>query len=205
MRFFGKVFLMVPLIAAHASIAIATENRANRDGKTAYAAFEAIGLTMTPVSGFRAGYYVNPDVATEVSYGSSTTKIGSFESKKSIIEAKGKYFFGDTFYTDGGLTYETFDVKYSVYKNGNIFDAESLKGNVSNTGVNLHIGNQWQWPGFTLGCDWVGYFLSLSSKSKFGNAEGLDAADQKKQEDSIKTAMGGSSLHLARFYLGWAF
>jgi hypothetical protein len=193
------------LLLTNPSVSLGADNRANRSNKHAYAAWEAIGMTMTPVSGVRAGYFVNTDAAAEVSYGSSTTTIGDFESKKSIIEAKAKYFFGDTFYTDGGLTYENFDVKYTVNRSGQSFERERLNGNISNVGLNAHIGNQWQWPGFTLGCDWIGYFASLSSKSKFSSVGNLDAADQTKQENGIKTAMGGSSLHLGRLYLGWAF
>jgi hypothetical protein len=193
------------LLVGSASVCLGADNRANREDKKAYAAWEAIGMTMTPVSGLRAGYFINPDVAAEISYGSSKTTIGDFESKKSIIEGKAKYFFGDTFYTDGGITYENFDVKYSVYKSGQTIERENLNGSVSNVGLNAHIGNQWQWPGFTLGCDWIGYFASLSSSSKFSSSANLDSGDQKKQENGIKTAMGGSSLHLARLYMGWSF
>jgi hypothetical protein len=162
-------------------------------------------MTMTPVTGVRAGYFINPDIAAEVSYGSSTTTVGDFQSKKSIIEAKANYFFGVTLYTDGGITYENFDVKYSVYKVGQSLERQSLGANVSNVGINAHIGNQWQWPGFTIGCDWIGYFASLSTSSKFNSAADLDLSDKDKQEKAVKTAMGGSSLHLARLYMGWAF
>ncbi len=203
-KFFAVLFFG-SLVLGDATVALGADNRGNRQGKRAYAAWEAIGMTMTPVSGVRAGYFFNPDIAGEVSYGSSTATIGSFESKKSIIEGKAKYFFGDTFYTDGGITYENFDVKYSVLKSGQSIDRENLSGNISNLGLNAHIGNQWQWPGFTIGCDWIGYFLSVSSSSKFSSAENLDASHQVNQENSIKTAMGGSSLHLARLYMGWAF
>lgn len=193
------------ILLMNASVTLGADNRANRENKHAYAAWEAIGMTMTPVSGLRAGYFFNPDTAAEVSYGSSTTTIGDFQSKKSIIEAKAKYFFGDSFYTDGGVTYENFDVKYSVNKSGQLLEQEKMNGSVSNIGVNAHIGNQWQWPGFTLGCDWVGYFASLSSSSKFSSGSNLDDSDRVKQENGIKTAMGGSSLHLARLYMGWTF
>jgi hypothetical protein len=200
-----NLVLGVSALLSYAAPTLASENRANRENKSAYAAWEVIGLTMVPVGGLRAGYFFTPELAGEMSYAASTAKIGDFESKKSIIEGKAKYFIGDSFYADGGLTYETFDVKYSVYKFGTSVDRESLKANVSNVGINTHIGNQWQWPGFTLGCDWIGYFLSLSTKSKFSKADNLDESNEKKQQDSIKTAMGGSSLHLMRFYLGWSF
>jgi hypothetical protein len=92
-----------------------------------------------------------------------------------------------------------------VLKSGSTVLTSTLDGKVTNTGIDLHVGNQWQWDGFTMGCDWVGYFLSLSTSASYGSGSDLDAADKKSEEDSLISRLGGSSLHLARFYIGWSF
>ena len=47
--------------------------------------------------------------------------------------------------------------------------------------------------------------LPLSTKSSFSPGGNLDPANKKLQEKSVQTSLGGSSLHLARLYVGWAF
>jgi hypothetical protein len=205
MRGFRNLVIGAVLMMSQSNVALAEGDQKNREGKKAYAAYEMIGLTMMPVGGLRLGYFVNPNLVAEVSYLTGGAKIGSFESKKQLMEAKAKYFFGNSFYADGGLAHESWDVKYAVLNSGTSLETSNLSGKVGNTGVDFHVGNQWQWDGFTLGCDWVGYFLNLSTATSYGSAAGLDAADQKSEEDKIKKSLGGSGLHLTRFYIGWAF
>lgn len=197
--------LLISLTVLSALPAFAQESEANRKDKTATVAVEAIGFTLMPVSGFRAGYFFSPDLTAEVAYATGGAKVLDFEADKTVIEAKAKYFFGNSFYVDGGLANESWKVKYSVLTSATGTTTESFSGSVSNTGLTLHLGNQWQWSGFTLGCDWVGYFLALSTTSSFGSSGAVDEDDKKDQETSIKNTMGGSSAHLARFYLGWSF
>jgi hypothetical protein len=221
MKTLNLVLLGLTLLINNATVALAeaapaapAAESSPRAGKTAYGALELIGFTIMPVSGLRLGYYVNSNLAAEVGYASGSAKIGSFESDKKIIEAKAKYFVGDTFYIDGGIGHEMWTTEYSVLTADSLIVSNSVKGKVSNTGIEFHIGNQWQvthrvmdWDvtGLMIGCDWIGYFKSLSTQTSFGSASNLDAADKKREEASVKTAFGGSSLHLARFYVGWAF
>ena len=205
MRLVSKITICAAFILGHASVGLAEGDQKNREGKHAYAAYEVIGLTMMPVGGLRLGYFINPNLVAEVSYLTGSAKIGSYESKKALMEAKAKYFLGETFYVDGGLAHESWDVKYSVLKSGTLLETSSLSGKVANTGIDLHIGNQWQWDGFTLGCDWAGYFLNLSTSTSYGSGSGLDEEDQKSEEAKVKKSLGGSSAHLLRFYIGWSF
>ena len=224
MKILSLTIVACGLFLTNASVALATpetpagtdgsQGASPRAGKTAYGALELIGFTMMPVNGARLGYFINPNLAAELGYAAGGARIGSFESKKQIIEAKAKYFIGDTFYVDGAIAHEMWTAKYSVLKTGSLVDYESAKGSVSNTGVELHIGNQWQvtrrvmdWEltGLFVGCDWLGYFKSVSTKSSFSPGGNLDPANKKLQEKSVQTSLGGSSLHLARLYVGWAF
>lgn len=200
-------FLSSVLLAmlTQSNIALAEgESSGNRPGKTGYVALEAIGLTLMPVSGFRGGYFISPDLTAELSYASGGATLGDFEAKKTVIEAKAKYFLGNSFYIDGGLAQESWAVTYPVMDAGGS-TSSNLSGSVSNTGLVFHIGNQWQWSGFTLGCDWLGYFASLSSSASFDGSTTVDEADKKKEEDDVKSTMGGGSAHVTRFYLGWSF
>ncbi|MEI6397235.1 MAG: hypothetical protein WCO71_00565 [Pseudomonadota bacterium] len=205
MRFVRNIAICAALIMSHASVVLAEGDQKNREGKHAYAAYEVIGLTMMPVSGLRLGYFINPNLVAEVSYLTGSAKIGSFESRKSLMEAKAKYFLGETFYVDGGFAHESWGVNYSVLKSGGTLETADIRGKVTNTGIDLHIGNQWQWEGFTLGCDWVGYFLNLSTSTSYGSTSGLDTEDQKSEEAKVKKNLGGSSAHVTRFYIGWSF
>ena len=200
---------LAPLAAAIAlsfgGVAHAQESESARKDKKAYVALEAVGFTMMPVNGLRAGYFINPDLIAEASYAMGSASLGDFKADKSLIEVQAKYFFGNSFYVNGGLAHESWTVKYPVDIDVNGATTSTLTGSVGNTGLSLHIGNQWQWSGFTMGCDWAGYFLSLSSSSSFKSDSSVDATNKKKEEDDVKTLVGGNSAHLLRLYAGWAF
>lgn len=189
----------------HTNVALAAgESEANRGGKTGYVALEPIGLTLLPVSGLRGGYFISPDLTAELSYASGGASLGDFEAKKTLIEIKAKYFIGNSFYVDGGIAQESWKVDYPVSDAAG-GTSSTLSGSVNNMGMVFHIGNQWQWSGFTLGCDWAGYFLSLSSKSSFSSSSTADPADKEKEEDDVEATMGTGSAHVTRLYLGWSF
>jgi hypothetical protein len=181
------------------------ESRANRAGKAAYVAYDVIGLTLMPVSGLRAGYFIDPDFVAELGYASGGASIGDFKADKSIVELKAKKFFGNSFYVDAGLGYEMWNVSYPVSISDTSFETRKLKGTVQNTGLEFHVGNQWQWDGFTLGCDWAGYFLSLASSTSFKSDTSVSAQKKEEEEKDVKKTFAGSSAHVTRLYLGWAF
>lgn len=202
-----KVRVLMPLLLTtflFSGVAVGNESASNRSGKTGYAALEVIGFTLMPVSGVRGGYFISPDLVTELSYASGSAGIGDFKVSKTLIELKAKYFFGNSFYVDGGLANESFKINYPVFVSSSAGDKD-LSASVSNLGAVFHIGNQWQWSGFTMGVDWAGYFASLSSKSSFSTDSSVDAADKKKEENDIDTVYGSGSIHAVRYYLGWTF
>ena len=104
----------------------------------------------------------------------------------------------------GGLGLESYRITYDVQTTGG-GGYKTLDATASNIGVEVHIGNQWQWSNFTLGCDWVGYFFALSKSFSGGDASGVVADSKQSRESSIKGTVNAGSAHLVRFYLGWAF
>ncbi len=164
------------------------------------------GFTMMPTAGIRGEYFATDDNTAVLVIGTGNVELGGFKASKTLIETRFKHFFGTSFYVDGGLGMELWDVTYGVVKEGgSIFDEASLDGTVTNIGAEVHVGNQWQWDGFTLGCDWVGYFFQVTSSFAPGKAEGLDETDRKRQEENVAELLGGSNAHLLRLYLGWSF
>jgi hypothetical protein len=104
-----------------------TGSAANRAGKMAYVGAEVVGLTLFPGQGVRAGYFVNQDLIAELSYAFAGFETSGFELNKSLIEVKGKYFLGNSFYVDGGLAIENWGIKTTI-------DNQSVEGDTSTMG-----------------------------------------------------------------------
>jgi hypothetical protein len=181
------------------------KSRTNRENKTVYLAPE-FGLTMTPAAGLRAGYFVSPNWLIEAGYVTGGFSNGGFSANKSLIEGRAKWIIGNSFYVDAGLGYEMWSASYEVKAADSPGEYVKISGaSATNLGAVFHVGNQWQWYGFTLGCDWVGYFLAVSSSFSFKDDAKADKEDKEKEEKDIERMLGGNSLHVGRLYLGWAF
>lgn len=141
----------------------------------------------------------------EAGYANGSASIGDWKYDKTILSAKAKYFVGDSLYVDGGFGMEQWSVDYGVLTGEGFFETKSMSGDVTNLGVEFHIGNQWQWDNFKIGCDWIGGFAVLSNSKSFASNSEMDQDSKKSEEDTIASNTTGSSLHLTRFYLGYAF
>lgn len=190
--------------AEHASGAATSED--NRHHKVAALFIEPIGFTFTPVKGIRGEFFLGADNMLDASYVVSG-KVGFFDwgYEKTVIDVKFKHFLTNTFYVDGGLGIEQYKVTYDVKQTGSLTTYKTLSGTASNFGGEVHVGNQWQWEGFSLGCDWAGYFFALSKSFSAGSADGVDATDKASQESMLKGIVNAGSAHLVRLYAGWAF
>lgn len=193
-----------------------TTARSSRVDKVGYVLVEPIGLTLTPVIGIRAGIFLDTDLLAEVSWARGSFGGGIDKASKNLLEIKTKYFIGNSFYVDGGLSYEAWDFKYDdLYYNASSSTVNTVtnSGTLTNAGVHFHIGNQWSWSNFTLGCDWAGFFASLSTSSKWKDLPPADEQEvdapylqfQKDRKEYYTNRYGGSSLHITRLYLGWQF
>lgn len=180
-----------------------------RASKHAYVALEPIGLTMTPVQGVRGGLLVSKDFLVDGQFGmgeNSFSFLGvSTKYKKKIFAVNAKYFISKTFYIDGGYMSEFWDIQYPVeMTNGEIKEVSG--GKVTQHGVDFHLGNQWWFDfGLTLGCDWAGYFAPISTSHSYKSDDTLDPVDKETAEKHATSNADGGSLHLVRFYVGYAF
>lgn len=176
----------------------------NRIGKKVFAAIELAGLTPNVGFGVRGGYFLSPDSILGLSYAAGSFETKTQNYKKSIFEVTFKRFFTNSLYADAGLGYQKWTVDYRVTDNSNSTKELNSQATIADIGLVLHIGNQWQWRAFTVGCDWAGYFQPLSSSKKFADAGDANKADQAKEERAVEHNTR-STFHLLRLFAGYAF
>ena len=175
----------------------ANNSSENRVEKAGYIALDAIGFSLTPVFGVRGGVFVNSDFLLEANLARGSSGFLVDKAEKTLVEVKAKYFLGNSFYLDAGGAYESWDIDYSTayIDSSNQFQDVSSTGKIVNSGVSFHLGNQWQWSGFTMGCDWIGYFYALSSSSTFDTPGETGVTYFTFDEKNAKSRYEGSSLH----------
>lgn len=123
------------------------------------------------------------------------------------IGAHYKGFVSNSFYFKGGFDYRSVDYEYVDdlwYTTNNDYITRSFSG--ESTTIGLSLGNQWQFGVFTLGCDWFGFQLPISSRvydEKYSsNATTYDRRENKRD---MKRYVTETSYTLTRFYLGASF
>jgi hypothetical protein len=178
----------------------------NRKDKRAYIAAE-IGLTIMPITGAKVGFFVSPQMLLEAGYYQGKAGVLGYDYQKKFMDLRIKWFVANSFYVVGGFGMEQWYVEYPVNTTDSttLFSNEIMTAEATNTGLEIHIGNQWQFSSFTLGCDWAGFFLAASSNISFSDNDKFDPDSKENAEKKIKKDIGGSSPHFVRFYLGWAF
>ncbi len=185
-----------------------TNSQTRRQDKKWFVTGQAVGIGPIPgttTSGFAFGYFINPDLilsAEAVGGNSSGTFFDFFSNRKLRYNSAGmhlKNFLSTNFYIKGGVDYNRFSEDYSSLFFGassHGFESEFYSGAIA-------IGNQWQFSHFTIGCDWVGYTLPISSKI---TSEYYSSASEKtylEDDESRYTKMGGAEG--LRFYLGFSW
>jgi hypothetical protein len=164
-----------------------------------------LGIGGIPTSGAAVGYYFNSRTLAELSYVSGSEDILFIKVKGTLAEARLKRFWGNSFYANLGVGYRTiaFDATLKPLTGTDDFGASAK---VSSIGGSLGIGNRWQWETFTMGCDWVGYFIpAISNGSTTVNVSGADESDKKDFDDETRRLGHAPSSQLLRFYLGVSF
>lgn len=198
--FYVTIFLYATVLSSTYSLAA---DASGRDGKLGWVAAEAFGLTFFPVQGVRGGYFYNKDFSIGGSFAFGNAEVLDYEFSKTVVEVGAKYFLGNSFYVDGNFGMETFE--FDTNSIGVDSSIVKLSGDSTSMGLSFHIGNQWQWGGFTLGCDWVGYYLALSNSLSLEKSTQLSASTYATLESDAESSFTGNSMHLTRLYLGWAF
>lgn len=183
------------------------ESEQNRVGKTFGVAAEiGLGIAPFPTAGFLANYYIKRNHVVELAYVSGSLSVFAIDLSWSLISARYKYFIGNSFYVNSGLGYRQFVFKdkfETLFGAADNIDAE-LKS--TSLGVEFTIGNQWQWDNFTLGTDWIGIFVPVSSNSDDKYlVNGQEPEEAKDLNDSSESLGKTPNYELLRFYLGVTF
>lgn len=151
----------------------------------------------------------NSMIGMEVTDGSVLTFsfLSRYDINASSVGVYYKKFVGNSFYYRGGLDYRRADYKYEyddIWGNPND-DVESTF--IANSlAASIVIGNQWQWKGFTLGCDWIGYTQPFASNIEKEVEKGnFDDSDRRRKKDDIDFLTKRGVAQGLRLYLGASF
>ncbi len=193
------------VIVSRDEVVFNDSSEALREGKEWSLVFEPIGFSVAPIAsyGLAAGAYLSSDMIMEASYAHGKTDFLIFNIFSDYTALHLKKFWGNSFYTNTG---------FAMRKLGAGFDLESiatgasdLKASSSTTsiGVELAIGNRWQWDTFTLGCDWIGAFLPIAKISDdIDMPAGAKESEKKEAQDDWDNLAKTHNYQLLRFYLG---
>lgn len=193
-------------IVRHSEVVLHDSSEAMRQGKKGSVVAE-IGSAVggIPTSGLAGGYYLDSNSIVEGSYVSGSTDILFLKVKATLVEARYKKFWGNSFYTNLGVGYRTIEIGASLAPLTGSKDIDSSLS-VSSIGASVGIGNRWQWESFTIGCDWIGTFIPLTTTGETKvNEPSADASDIKRTEKEAEDLGKASSGQILRFYLGVSF
>jgi hypothetical protein len=170
-----------------------------RQRKRLYLGAELFGAAGGTSKGLRAAWFLDSNLIVEGNYIlSHSERLQTYEG--TLMELRGKYFPRNSFYWGAGLTHAdwTYEVK------GNSTGSAPATGSVRKIGLDLHLGNQWQWKYFTMGCEWAGILVPLFAQNDLG-AMTIDAERRAQVRSTLdQDGIDGFELHLLRFYLGFA-
>ena len=97
----------------------------------------------------------------------STVNLEAADLKAKYFGGSARYFFGETFAITGGLGYRQIDSLIRVTSKTSAIQTTS---NGEAFYARVGIGNYWSWSsGFSLGCEWIGAQVPLSSKYSSAN------------------------------------
>ncbi len=202
-------------------------SEANRIGKVFSANYIAggVGPNLSFGPGLSLGYHINSNQIVLLELRSSALKgrLLTSSSLSNVLEEDWsenytgssqdigvhlKQFTSNSFYFRLGIDYHTANIR--IYESDFVkyrdLDGEArIKGNAING--SFAIGNQWQWANFTLGVDWIGFALPLTSKVSTNNNGRFNyESDNERYYQQVKeTYLAGNSVILLRTYLGASF
>lgn len=158
-----------------------------------------------PAEGLGVGYFVSPSFVTELSYVAGSATLLDFTVNTSLAELRAKYYVGNSFYVIGGFGQRSIGIDAQLDASAVGGDKIDVSVSTASTSLSIGLGNQWQWGGFTLGCQWLGYFMPLSSSGDTDfDVAGLDEKDSKDLQDSIDALADTPSYQALRLSLCWS-
>ncbi len=184
-------------------------NRMNKKFSLTYMAF-GVGPNRSGSIGGTASLLLNRNASVDFEYVSGRPLYtnwfswSDYDVRTSSYGIHYKQFTGNSFYFRVGADYRT--VKYR-YTSRDIFTGEVNSTNrfeADSVTATILIGNQWQWENFTLGCDWIGVALPVTTHITSESVSGPYPNPQYMKEDQDWLVKNSASIGL-RFYLGASF
>lgn len=179
----------------------------NREGKKFSVDAGILGLSYnSPSVELKGSYFIKPNLMAFARYSdlrnlepSNSDNDEFYDSKEEnelwdengkgyALNVGVKSFNGNSFYFEPSVYYRKQKVVQETTTVNSVL-ISSKSGDITDIGVSIRIGNQWQWDSFTIGCDWIGLTQSLSDLDSNGN---LDSDEY-------------GSLSLLNLYLGASF
>lgn len=179
---------------------------AKRVGKK-FTVLGEVGFSIAPdpTAGIAAGYYVDSDLIAEVSYVSGSLMVEDVDLKWEFLEARARWFFQNSHYLNFALSSRLFTFGSSLAD-----DTETMQIPVDEQmhsyGASLGWGNRWQFDLWTLGCDWVSYFVPLKvSGDSRRSIDGSNSDDLKSYNDVISKSGETAHFDILRMHVGVSF
>ncbi len=147
------------------------ESRAAREEQIFYLT-PGVGLTDGIGVGFRFGYFLTTNHVLEYSTNAATDLTSSTEINQALMI---RSFLGNSFNIalginkrreeSGFLTDYLMSVFDNAIERSSDTNITGIKNHITATdyGVQVFLGNQWQWKYMTIGIDWVGYYHPLKT------------------------------------------
>ncbi len=181
----------------------------NRMDKSIMLTGQVAGAAVAPVPSFGANFGVFLDRSTilQVEGTMGSTNLSFADVDAYTGGANLKFFTGNSFYFKGGATYRHVSV-YNFACSTCEANYKSDLGSVDSVAIEAAIGNQWQWSHFTVGCDWVGLMLPISTAQVENNYKDDPKLSAEAKEDidrGWKLIGAANSISLLRLYIGASF
>lgn len=163
--------------------------------------FNPIGFVPSPSMSLSLGVHLQPDQVLYFQHGGASAFLGDMEETYNTLGLK--TFWGNSFYTKLGYSQRSYSFDWRMDRVDNSF--ESVTRNASARGVEFALGNQWQFGAFTLGVDWIGAYIPLSTEGdeafKEGTYNSYDVSSANEDLDFVKSVQTS----FTRLSVGLAF
>jgi hypothetical protein len=183
-------------------------SEANRNDKQHSFLFQVVGTgpAYVQTAQLQYAYFIDRNSQIQLEVGKGNQRWIEFLDHEDIsmtnFGVQFKHFVSSSFYFKTGIDYFNLDFKHYNFWSSANSDFFQFKG--SGTFASFSIGNQWQFRNFTLGCDWAGVTLPISSNVTSETLGGT-TYNQGDLDDYEKRYFRESILELARLYIGFSF
>lgn len=189
-----------------APLAHAQASRQARDKKTVLLYADPIAFSPYAGYGGNVGLLLTADLVLEAGYtvGSSCMS-DDCQFETLLSEARLKWFAGNSFYLNLGAGREEAHWDHGIAWGHSDEANADFKAKVTTTGAVVALGNMWQHGAFTIGCDWFGLYLPMTtSEFEFTEGDGYNQASREDDEDDAKKRAMGTHFLALRLHLGIA-